>query len=61
MQEVHGKETDEHTSNNPGRVLSDLNFDLRYTKYKNYQQAVTLMSMLCSLNKTKPPAVLILN
>jgi len=44
MQEVHGQETPSHTSNNPDRTLSALNFVLSGTKYENYHQAVTLTS-----------------
>jgi endonuclease/exonuclease/phosphatase family metal-dependent hydrolase len=44
LQEVHGQETPNHTSNNPDRILSALSFVIKGTKYEEYHQAITLTS-----------------
>ncbi|MBX2868284.1 MAG: endonuclease/exonuclease/phosphatase family protein, partial [Acidiferrobacterales bacterium] len=42
LQEVHGQETNNHTSDNPDRVLSALDFIIEETQYQNYRRAVSV-------------------
>lgn len=44
LQEVHGQETEAHTSSNPDRNLSALDTVIAGTKYENYQRAYTVTS-----------------
>ncbi|GAA5214887.1 endonuclease/exonuclease/phosphatase family protein [Corallincola platygyrae] len=41
LQEVHGQETDNHTSNDPDRILSALDAVVEGTRYQTYHRAVT--------------------
>lgn len=44
LQEVHGQELPDHTSNNPSRNLSALDFVIDGTQYQGYQRANTVTS-----------------